>query len=151
MRIARHPVHPMLVHFPIAFWTTALGADLIGIVRSTPLVSTTAFWACALGCASGAAAMLAGVFDYRGLPDKSPARDTAVNHLMTMCGAWAVYFFSLVLRGYPAVAPTPPSAVVATLVGFVALAVGARSGGKLVYEFGVGQSRSSDASKKLAS
>jgi len=138
VRLLGHPVHPMLVHFPIVFWSCALAADVVGRFTHALLAAELASGSLALGCAMGLMAMIAGAFDFVALPQDSPARDTAVLHFMAMCSAWLIFLVALALRGYP---PRPPAlaALLATVAGFVTMAYGARLGGKLVYEFGVGR------------
>jgi uncharacterized membrane protein len=139
MRLAGHPLHPMLVHFPIALWTCALGADIAGLFIGGATPAELAFGAAALGCLSGLLAMLAGILDFAQLPKESPARDTAVSHMMIMCVAWLSFLAGLALRGYPPHAPAPVSAVILSGIGFAVMAAGAWTGGRLVYEYGVGQ------------
>jgi uncharacterized membrane protein len=127
----------MLVHFPIVFWSCAVAADVIGLFTHSSLAAELGFGTLALGCISGLLAMIAGVLDFQDVPKDSRARDPAVIHLMTMCSAWLIFLVALALRGYP---PTPVSvaAVIASAAGFLVMAYGAWQGGKLVYEFGVG-------------
>jgi uncharacterized membrane protein len=138
MRLAGHPVHPMLVHFPIVFWSCALAADVVGMFAHAPLAAGLALGTLALGGASGLLAMIVGVIDFIDIPQGSPARDAAVMHLMAMCSAWLIFLLALALRGYPPKVPVPIAALLTTVLGFFTMAYGARLGGKLVYEFGVG-------------
>lgn len=139
MRLAGHPVHPMLVHFPIVFWSCAVAADVAAVIAHAPMAANLASATLALGCISGLLAMIAGIVDFASLAKASPARDTAVTHLMAMCGAWLLFLLALALHGYP---PRPEVSIVAfmtTLVGFATMAFGGWLGGKLVYEFGIGR------------
>ena len=138
MRLLGHPVHPMVVHFPIVFWSCAVAADFVGLFTHASLAAELASETIALGCASGLLATVAGVFDFAGIPQDSPARGVAVTHLMVMCCAWTIFLLALVLHGYPPNAPVSIAALGITVVGFLTMAYGAWLGGKLVYEFGVG-------------
>lgn len=51
MRFFGHPIHPMLVHFPIVLWTIAAGALMLSI--STGLDHSTAQIAAAACAAAG--------------------------------------------------------------------------------------------------
>jgi uncharacterized membrane protein len=128
----------MLVHFPIAFWSCAVAADLVGLFNYAELAAGVAFGSLALGCATGLLAMIAGVVDFTGLRKDSLARDPAVSHLMAMCGAWLVFLVALALRGFPPTTPVSTAALIASAAGFLAMAYGAWLGGKLVYAYGVG-------------
>jgi len=138
VRLFGHPVHPLLVHFPIVFWSCAVASDLVGLFTHASLAAELAFATLALGCISGLLAMIAGVLDFADLSRDSPARDAAVAHLLAMCSAWLIYVLALALRGYPPMSPVPLLAVITNTVGFLTMAFGAWLGGKLVYEFGVG-------------
>jgi uncharacterized membrane protein len=139
VRLFGHPVHPMLVHFPIVFWSCALAADVAGVAAHAPHAAELASATLALGGASGLLAMIAGILDFVGLAKDSPARDPAVAHLMAMCGAWLIFLMALALHGYPPAPVVSIVALITTLVGFVTMAIGGWLGGKLVYEFGVGR------------
>jgi len=128
----------MLVHFPIVFWSCAFAADVVGQFTRTSLAAEVGFGTLALGCVSGLLAMIAGVFDLVDLPKDSPARDTAVMHLMAMCCAWLIFLVALALHGFPPTTPVSTVALIASVAGFLTMAYGAWLGGKLVYEFGVG-------------
>jgi uncharacterized membrane protein len=131
----------MLVHFPIVFWSCAIAADVAAMFTRGPLAAEVACATLALGCLSGLLAMIAGMFDFAAVPPESPARDTAVNHLMTMASAWVIFLLALALHGFPPKVPVSMAAVIATAAGFLTMAFGAWQGGRLVYEFGIGSKR----------
>lgn len=57
------PIHPALVHYPIALVTLAVIADLLGYSSGNESLKTVGWWAL-IGAAVGAAlALVAGVFD----------------------------------------------------------------------------------------
>lgn len=59
------PIHPSLVHFPVALVTLSVVADLLGYVGASSMLRATGWWALA-GAAIGAAlAVPAGLFDMR--------------------------------------------------------------------------------------
>ncbi len=129
----------MLVHFPIVFWTCAPAAEVASLITRAPLAAELAAGSIALGCVSGLLAMIAGMIDLIELQRDSPARDVAALHFMAMCGAWLLFLVALALHGYP-----PRPAGIAVLLtsgaGFLTMVYGARLGGKLVFELGVGRS-----------
>lgn len=138
MRLSGHPLHPMLVHFPIVFWSCALLADVVSVITQVPLAADLAFGALALGCITGLCAMVAGIVDFLDVPRESPARDVAISHLMAMCSAWLIFLVALALHGYPPKTPVSLAGLFASAAGFLAMAYGGWRGGQLVYQYRVG-------------
>ena len=134
----RHPLHPALVHFPVACWSLAVVADFASLHFGA------AAWAwsgglLAVGCAMAVVAMLAGLLELARVPEGVAMRD-AYLHMSAMLVALLLFATSLLLR-LDHLKPLAPN--VASLLldtgGFLALAVGGWLGGKLVYGYGVGR------------
>lgn len=142
LRAGGHPVHPMLVHFPVAAWTVAVAADAAGWVTGQAAWWMISFGCQALGVLVAAVAMLAGFLDYAAIPRQHPAQDAAVSHMIAMSTAWLLFLVSLASRGLPAADPPPVWATVVAVAGFIAMALGGWFGGRLVYRFGVGVDKS---------
>ena len=128
----------MLVHFPIAFWSCGVVADVVSSFSPASLAATIAFGSLALGCFTGLLAMIAGIADFLDVARDTPARDVSITHLVAMCSAWLVFGVALALHGYPPKTPVPLAALITSAAGFMAMAYGGWLGGKLVYEHGVG-------------
>src|SRR2546429_9835992 len=62
--IKGHPIHPMLVAFPIAFLYGAFVADVAGRAGGWPSVWTTGAYLIAAAVASGLLAAVPGLIDY---------------------------------------------------------------------------------------
>lgn len=140
MRVFGHPLHPMLVHFPVAFWTLATvcdGCALAGFVSGRPY----AVGLLALGLVVAIPAMVSGFFDLAGL--KGDAVPDGGRHMLLMSSAWAFYLFALITRLDENVL-APDSQLLPRLlglVGFCLIAVGGWFGGRLVYHHGAGVKR----------
>lgn len=63
MSIAGHPVHPMLIHFPVAFLLGLVGADLAYVYTADPFWARVGLWLAGLGSLGGWLAGLAGLGD----------------------------------------------------------------------------------------
>ena len=141
LKLGGHPVHPLLVHFPIALWTMGAAADVTGWALPQPWWWQISFWSQALGVASGALAMLAGVLDFAAMPRDHAGRDSAISHFLVMCTAWLLFLVSLALRGVPQGSGPSTWAVATAIAGFATMLWGGWLGGQLVYRFGVGVDR----------
>ena len=135
---ARHPLHPAIVHFPIACWSLAVAADFAG-----QWYSETAWqWSgglLAVGCAMALLALVAGLVELPRVPEGAALRDTW-RHMGFMLAAFGCFAARLLLR-LEHLQPLPPDALSLLLdaVGFLALAVGGWLGGRLVYGHGIGR------------
>ena len=64
--IAGHPIHPMLIPFPIAFFVGALAVDIAFSQTGDPFWSSAGRWLLGAGLATAALAALAGLTDFLG-------------------------------------------------------------------------------------
>ena len=141
-----HPVHPALVHFPIACWSLATLADLASMFGSGSAWSEPAWllagWLLVIGLAAALAAMAAGMVELLKLDDDHPAFARVNHHMWLAMTAWALYAASLFLR-LDDMTLTRPSglAIALSVAGFIALGMTGWLGGTLVYGYGVGVSR----------
>lgn len=87
-----HPVHPMVVGFPIAYFVGSVGLDLWARATGRPRLHQTARDMAALGFASAAVAALPGVVDYVfTVPPDSSARTRATDHALANVSALALF------------------------------------------------------------
>lgn len=140
MRLFRHPLHPMLVHFPIALWTIGSLADALTL-GGVAGARSIAWLAIGASDAVALATMAAGVLDYAALDDD--ILPVAQRHMALMALAWLCYAAAFVWRS-DGLAPGVGAILGPALcgfAGFVALLAGAWQGGQLVYRFGAGVAR----------
>lgn len=138
-RIAGHPLHPALVHFPIALWLAATLWDGIGWWRSDPLWWQMSHWCLALGLAMALPTLITGLLDYVALKPNARIVGVATAHMMVMVSATIIFATCWLLHvaAGAAVAPSP-WVLVLELSGAVLLAVGGWLGGILVYRYRIG-------------
>lgn len=140
MRLFGHPLHPMLVHVPLALWVVGSACDaltLLGVTQAWPLA-----WLCiAVGLAAALPAMAAGLADFATVTDEAVA--IATRHMALMASAWTAYLAALLMRsdGFAALPDPSYGAIAASFVGLLLLVAGAAHGGQLVYRLGVGVHR----------
>ena len=65
-QIAGHPIHPMLIPFPIAFFVSTLACDLAFWQTGNPGWATAALWLLGAGIVMAALAAVAGLIDFLG-------------------------------------------------------------------------------------
>jgi uncharacterized membrane protein len=147
MRLLGHPVHPMLVHFPIAFWTVAAaayaaGAAGLGAAGLGEAVAGTARFANGAGLIMAMPAMVAGLLELRSIDSRCEAMRIATWHMMIMATVWVCFLLALVLpmsaEGTMGHSTAELAAAAGACAGFLLLTVGGWLGGRLVYELGVG-------------
>jgi uncharacterized membrane protein len=133
--VAEHPIHPMLIPFPIALWIFSLASDLIYLFEfGGPVWKDVALYTMVGGIIGALAAAVPGYMDYRSMTDPGVAR---VARLHMAINVGLVLLFTLnaglrIINGTEALAP-----VFLSGVGVAALAVSGWLGGELVYVQGV--------------
>src|SRR5713101_3625471 len=138
---AGEPIHPMFVHYPIALWTTSVITDLIFYFhRNTSLVLISKFLIAA-GIIGAVLAAIPGIIDWLTITD--PIVTKVANwHARLNIAAVIIFGASLYLRmknyGAPLVGFHLKIPFVASVVGWVLMAISASLGGKLVYEHRMG-------------
>lgn len=150
LQIAGHPLHPALVHFPVALWFTAVFWDLMGWWRPDPLWWQMAYWCLALGLVVSVPVLITGFLDYLQLEPRTAGIDAATNHMMAMLCTTAAFGTSWMLRALAGAAAAPSVwALVAAVVGALLLGIGGWLGGTLVYRHGIGRARDDSAAGRM--
>lgn len=139
--IRRHPIHPMLIVFPITFFMAAPALDIIHIATGDTLWATIAFWDIVLGVATALAAAVPGFVDYLSLHGR--AARIATYHLVLNLTVVGLFVVNLFLRGEAARAWLGNAIWIPlafSIGGALILAVSGWLGGHLVYVHRVGVS-----------
>jgi uncharacterized membrane protein len=132
-----HPVHPMLIVFPLGLLPTAVACDLIYLARSNPNWAHISYWLIAGGVISGLVAAIFGFADWLALDSGTRAKRLGVWHLIANVTLVVLFAISWWLRRP---APDGPSTVAIALgiVGLLFGLLGGWLGGELVYRLSVG-------------
>lgn len=142
--IAGHPVHPMLIPFPIAFFVATLACDLAFWQTENPYWATTSLWLLGAGLVMAALAAIAGLVDVFGEPRIRALHDVwwhaGGNILMVLIQLYSWYArFS---EGSAAIVPT---GLVLSLVAVGIMLFTGWKGWQMVYRHHVGISDEPDA------
>ncbi len=140
--MARHPLHPALVHFPVACWSLATVADCASLYFGQAAWQWSA-GLLAVGCGMALLAMMAGLYELARVPEGRPL-EHAYWHMGLVFMAFTLYVVRLLLgldlsQGYWQPQAPDVWAIATSVLGFVTLLAGAYVGGRLVYEHGIGR------------
>lgn len=139
--IRSHPIHPILVAFPIGLWVTAFIFDLIGAVSREQEYFAVGFYMIAAGCIGAVAAAAPGLIDLLfSIPPNSSARRRGYLHGALNITALAVFIVEIVRRSNVGGAADGPSLLL-SLVGVVLIGISGWLGGTLVYRNQIGVNR----------
>src|SRR5438477_10051422 len=94
-----HPLHPLLVHFPIGLFFFSFVLDIASLIfHGTPGLVAGAFYSMALGLVGALVAAAPGFADYSEIRRDHPARRTATWHMLLNLSAVVLYTINLYLR-----------------------------------------------------
>jgi uncharacterized membrane protein len=151
--VGGHPVHPMIIPFPIALWVFSLVADIIYLWRGNPIWKDwIAFYALLAGIIGAAAAAVPGLIDWLSITDKAVVK-IANWHARLNVIALLIFAASLYLRttsGSSLVSGNYMIPVVLSLLGVVLIAISGWLGGEMVFKHGVAVSSGSGATPEKA-
>ena len=132
------PLHPMLVHFPIALYPTSLVFDALSHLRDdgNPFV-VGAFSLIVIALVVSALAVAAGFADFLLIENGTRTWRVAVLHMSVQLVTAGLFLANAVLRGRDLdVTATPTGPIILSLVGLLTLTLGSALGGELVYRHG---------------
>jgi uncharacterized membrane protein/nitrite reductase/ring-hydroxylating ferredoxin subunit len=139
----RHPIHPMLVHFPIGFLVLSFLLDLVSLVF--PEVSGLlrgSYYAMVLGIIAALLAAVPGIVDYSEIRRDHPGKVIASRHMILNLMVGAIYGINLWIRSSalsdPKISLLP---FLLSISGIGLLSVSGYLGGRLVYDEGIAVGR----------
>ncbi|MDX6614510.1 MAG: hypothetical protein QOD75_3696 [Blastocatellia bacterium] len=146
-RIGGHPIHPMLIPFPLALWTTSFAADVLYYFSRNLKLLFVAKFLIAAGILGAAAAAIPGIIDWAAIKDRE-AKRVANWHGRINIVALIVFCLSLYFRlerngdivGHRLTIP-----FLLSLVGVILISISGYLGGDLAYRYGIGVSLKGDA------
>jgi uncharacterized membrane protein len=138
MKIFGHPVHPMLVVFPVGLFATAVVFDILHLSLGNPVFPTVSFYMIAAGVVGGLLAAIFGLMDWLGLPNNSRAKFIGGFHGIGNVVIVVLFASSWFLRrGDVSFVPTS-LALILSFAGIGLALITAWLGGEMVFRLGVG-------------
>jgi uncharacterized membrane protein/nitrite reductase/ring-hydroxylating ferredoxin subunit len=136
--IKGHPLHPMLIAFPIAFATAAPIADLAAVLGDWPSLWTVGAYSSIAAVVTGLIAAVPGFIDYLMIiPPNSSGKKRATYHMIVNVVALAVMAGSWAFRDWETLVPQN-MAIVLEFASITIMSVGGWLGGTLVYRNQIG-------------
>lgn len=99
VKIAGHPLHPMLVAFPVALYTAALAAFVVHAVGGSQFWWRVGLWSNLVGVGMALLAALPGLVDLlAAIPRGHPAKKVGLAHMSLAVTALALFATNLVVQ-----------------------------------------------------
>jgi uncharacterized membrane protein len=135
--IAGHPIHPMLIPFPIAFLVFAFVADVAYAMTSDEFFARMALWMVTSGLVTGVLAAIAGLVDFVGLERPRQLRTSWIHAIGNgvVLGLTVANLVGRIVDGEEFVVPW--GLAVSAVIGLL-LAVTGWFGGELSYRHLIG-------------
>lgn len=134
--IKSHPIHPILVAFPIAFFIGTFIFDLIGIITNDTSFYVIAFYMQLCGIIGAVLAAVPGAIDYfKTVPPKSSAKKRATQHALLNVTNLILFSVAWALKGDNI---NPYIILTLETVGIILLSIAGWLGGTLVYRNQIG-------------
>lgn len=132
-----HPIHQMLVVFPLGLLTTSVIFDIVYLVTENSTWAVIAYWMIFAGLVGAVFAAVFGLIDWLAIPKNTRAKAIGLYHGLLNLGVTTLFIVSCLLRAE--VPANPPMAAIGVSFFAVSLAaVAAWLGGELVTRLGVG-------------
>ena len=139
IKLFGHPIHPMLVVFPLGLFATGVLFDILYLIGGDPTLPNVSYYLIGAGLVGGAIAAVFGIIDWLGLPYNSRAWNIGLMHGIGNVFILALFLLSWLRRGRDLI---PDTTILAVSLSAIALAmVMAWIGGELVYRLGVSVDR----------
>lgn len=135
-RIAGHPIHPMLVMFPIVLFIGTLVADIVFVTGHDPMWAIASRYLLGIGIVMAALAAVAGLTDFVG-DDRIRHASDALKHMLANVTAVVLEIINFFVRLHSDAAIRGIGLILSAVVVLI-LAYSGWKGGDLVYRHGIG-------------
>jgi uncharacterized membrane protein len=133
-----HPIHPMLIVFPLGLLSTAVVFDILYLILDRPGFRIAAAYAIAAGIIGGLLAAVFGLIDWLAIPAGTRAKRVGAAHGLGNVVVVALFAISWLLRAGAGDWDPTALALIFSFAGFVVAGVTGWLGGELVDRLGVG-------------
>lgn len=136
MSFSGHPIHPMLIHLPLASLIMVVGSDVAYIMTGDPFWARASLWLLGVGAFGGWGAALAGLVDLVTVPG---VRRLITGWCHSIIAVMLLSFatFNWLIRVADPEQYLLPWGIYLSCLGAVLTAVAGILGGQLVYDHGI--------------
>ncbi len=137
-----HPLHPLLVHFPVGLLVISLLFDLSIFLGPGNTAIRGAFYTMLAGFVMGVLAAIPGLFDWADIRPDHVAKKPATTHMWLNLALLAIVAINIATR-IPALedSTTPVASLILSLAGAGIISISGYLGGKIVYDDGIAVGR----------
>ena len=135
--IAGHPVHPMVVTFPIGCFVAAIVCDIISIWAGPAFWAPMASWLLVFGIIGGLVAAFFGFVDYLTAPMTAQAKNVAAWHMTLNIAVIVIFGVACAVRFHD---HTSVAGYALTVLGIIVLCIAGALGGDIAHRHLVGSS-----------
>lgn len=117
-----HPIHPMLIPFPITFYTTTLVAFAVYGLYGDPFWFRVGYAANIAGVVMALVAAAFGLVDFTAIPDGTAAKKHGYQHMALNVTSVAIFAINILFNAgqWNATTPEMTGAIVLPLLGLLA-------------------------------
>ena len=134
-KLLGHPVHQMLIVFPLGLLATSVVFDIVRLVTDNPFWANISYWMIASGLVGGALAAVFGLVDFLSIPKHTRARRIGAIHGIGNAIVMVLFGLSFLMRRGD-IADVAPIGL--SIAGAGLALVTGWLGGELVDRLGVG-------------
>jgi len=135
-KVGGHPIHPMLVPFPIVCFVLAFIVDIIFLNNQNPGWATASRWLLGVGLVMGALAAVAGLTDFMG-SERIRSMSDALQHMLANVTAVVLEIVNFIIR-YDSDSAIGSIGVYLSGATVLILLFSGWKGGELVFRHGIG-------------
>ena len=140
IKIAGHPVHPMIIAYPVAFYTATLVCYIVYHSNSNPFWFKVAVLANAAGVVMAVVAALPGFIDWLNIPNAKRAKKVGLNHMICNVVALLLFGINLYIQcpKWNEIQPDESPSILLSVVGFILTLIAGFLGWSLIQNHHIG-------------
>jgi uncharacterized membrane protein len=150
--IGGHPVHPMLIPFPIGLWAFSLVADVIYIWRGNPVWRNyIAFYTLLAGIIGAVAAAVPGFIDWLSIKDRNVVKIANWHARLNVIALliFTASFYLRTTRGSALVSEGYTIPIALSVLGVILISISGYLGGEMVFVHGIAVDQQPNTGTKM--